>query len=262
MNSIDQAAYNSPWYLLHPAVKLGLTLAILVVVLALDSRTISCLVILAIFALLVGKARVSWRLYLGLMAIPLVFLTVGCVSVAITNSTLSTGIWPGVYAGGMWWGVSPQSLQEAINLLLRSLACVSAMYLLALTTPVVQLVYVLRLFKLPGVAVDLMGLIYMNIFIFLQTAQDIYVAQQSRCGYRGFAGHLTSLTALLSNLFIKNLQRSNACYDALLARGFKGSLQVLDEQYIVRPLHLALSGMFIASLILIHSYGGWICTLI
>ncbi len=156
----------------------------------------------------------------------------------------------------MWWGVSFQSLQEALNLFCRSLACVSAMYLLALTTPVVQLVYALRLFRLPGIVADLMGLIYLHIGIFLKTARDIYIAQQARCGYQGFAGHLHSLTALLGNLFIKNLARSNACYDALLARGFKGSLQVLDEQYTVKPLHLALSSLFIAGLVLISSFGG------
>lgn len=156
----------------------------------------------------------------------------------------------------MWWGISPRSLQEALNLFFRSLACVSAMYLLTLTTPVVQLVYALRLFRLPGIVADLMGLIYWYIGIFLQTARDIYIAQQARCGYQGFAGHLHSLTALLSNLFIKNLARSNACYDALLARGFKGSLRVLDEQYTVKPLYLALSSLFIAGLVLISSFGG------
>jgi cobalt/nickel transport system permease protein len=256
MNRIDQAAYNSSWYLLHPAIKLGLTIALMVAVLALDSRMVSSLVILAVFILLIGTARVSWRLYLGLMSIPLLFLVVGCATVAITSSNSSSSICAGVYVGGMWWGVSPQSLQEAANLFFRSLACVSAMYLLALTTPVVQLVYVLRLFRLPGIVADLMGLIYMHIGTFLQTARDIYIAQQARCGYQGFAGHLQSLTALLSNLFIKNLARSNACYDALLARGFKGSLRVLDEQYTVKPLYLALSSLFIACLVLISSFGG------
>ncbi len=256
MNSIDQTAYNSPWYSLHPAVKLGLTIALLAAVLVLDSRIVSAVVIVAVFALLVGIARVSWRLYMGLMTVPLLFLLVGCAAVAISSSLSASGIWPGVYIGGMWWGVSFQSLQEALNLFCRSLACVSAMYLLALTTPVVQLVYALRLFRLPGIVADLMGLIYLHIGIFLKTARDIYIAQQARCGYQGFAGHLHSLTALLGNLFIKNLARSNACYDALLARGFKGSLQVLDEQYTVKPLHLALSSLFIAGLVLISSFGG------
>lgn len=262
MNGIDQAAYSSPWYPLHPAVKLGLALATLLVVLALDSRMVSLLVLLAMSALVVFSARVSWRFYLGLMAIPLLFLITGCITVAVTSNIQPYGVWPGVYLGGMWWGVSDGSLNQALTLLLRCLACVSAMYLLALTTPVVQLVYVMRLLKLPAVVGDLMGLIYMNIFTILQTAQDIYVAQQSRCGYQGFSGHLSSLSALLSSLFLKNLQRNNACYDALMARGFNGSLQVLEEQYIVKPLHLAAGGAFIASLFLIYTCGGWICTLI
>ena len=54
MNSIDQTAYNSPWYSLHPAVKLGLTIALLAAVLVLDSRIVSAVVIVAVFALLVG----------------------------------------------------------------------------------------------------------------------------------------------------------------------------------------------------------------
>jgi cobalt/nickel transport system permease protein len=262
MNSIDQAAYCSPWCPLHPLVKVSLAMATLLVVLVLDSRMVSLFALFAISALVVFAARVSRRLYLGLMSIPLFFLLMGCATVAVNSSIQPDGIWPGLYIGGMWWGVSEASLQQAVNLLLRCLASVSVMYLLALTTPVVQLVYVMRLLKFPAVAAELTGLIYINIFAFLQTMQDIYVAQQSRGGYQGFRGCMQSLSALLSSLFIKHLQRNNACYDALLARGFDGSLQVLEEEYIVKPLHFAAGAVFITSLFLINSWGGWLCTLI
>ncbi|MGI6436056.1 MAG: cobalt ECF transporter T component CbiQ [Syntrophomonadaceae bacterium] len=261
MNRIDQTAYCSPWCPLHPLVKVSLAMATLLVVLVLDSRMVSLFALFAISALVVFAARVSRRLYLGLMSIPLFFLLMGCATVAVNSSIQPDGIWPGLYIGGMWWGVSEASLQQAVNLLLRCLASVSAMYLLALTTPVVQLVYVMRLLKFPSVAADLTGLIYINIFTFLQTAQDIYIAQQSRCGYQSFRGYLNSLSALLSSLFIKNLQRNNSCCDALLARGFDGSLQVLEEEYIVKPLHFAAGAAFIASLFLIYCWGGWLCTL-
>lgn len=256
MNSIDQAAYNSPWYSIHPAVKSGLVAATLVLVLALDSRNISLLVLLLMSSLVIVSARISWRLYLSLMVIPLVFLVAGCTTVAVTNNIQPHVLWPHIYAGGLWWGISDGSLHQALNLLLRCMACVSAMYLLTLTTPVVQLVYVMRLVKIPDVVTDLTGLIYLNIFTFLQTAQDIYTAQQSRCGYRGFKGRLTSLSALVGNLFLKNLHKTNACYDALLSRGFDGSLEVLEEPYILKPIHMAAVGTFIIIMLLIHILGG------
>ncbi len=256
MIRIDQAAYSSPWYSFHPAVKLGLVAASLLLVLALDTEIISISVLLSMSLLVILAARVSWRFYLNLMLIPLCFLVAGCAAVAVTNSIQPHGLWPAVYAGGLWWGISDGSWHQAQALMLRCLACVSAMYLLALTTPVVQLVYVMRMLKIPDVITDLTGLIYINIFTFLQTAQDIYIAQQSRCGYRGFKGQFSSLSALVSNLFLKNLHRTSACYDGLLARGFNGSLEVLEEPYIFKPVHLAAVSIFISSLLMIYFYGG------
>lgn len=256
MHGIDQYAYNSPWLNIHPGEKLALALGTMVMVLGLQSLWVSVLVLLGMSLLIVGSARIPVRFYLELMLVPMVFLSAGCAAVVLTTAHTADSLWKGWFVAGQWWGISQASLAYAGALLLRSLACVSCLYLLALTTPVTQLVFILRRLRLPAVIADLMGLIYINVFMFLQTAQDIRIAQQSRGGYQNLTGQMRNLSVLAGNIFIKNLERSNASYNALLARGYDGQLQVLEEAYVVSPLRITCMGGIAAGFITILLWGG------
>jgi cobalt/nickel transport system permease protein len=73
-----------------------------------------------------------------------------------------------------------------------------------------------------------MGLIYKSIFVLLETAQQIYVSQDARLGYRSVRRGYSSLGQLISTLFIKSLHRSERLYISLESRGYTGDLRVLE----------------------------------
>jgi cobalt/nickel transport system permease protein len=151
-------------------------------------------------------------------------------------------------------GTSRASLAQALNLLAKSLAAVSCLSFLALTTPMVQIIYICRRIKIPTVIIDLMVLVYFNIFVFLAKAEEIHTAQLSRCGYRGFRGSIKSLSLLGASLFVKGLKTSRESFDCMQARCFSGQYRVIEDAYYPNPKNLAAILGFDLLLIAVHLF--------
>jgi cobalt/nickel transport system permease protein len=231
---IDRYAYASYLRDMHPADKFSLAVITLLLVLLVDSPGISGLVIIVMFLIVIFGAGVKCKHYLQMMMIPMAFLLVGCATIALDISRQQNQYNHAMVLGQIWIGSSYNSLVAALNLLLRSLAATTCLYFLALTTPMVQIIFVLRKMKLPGVVLDLMLLTYSSIFIFWKTAQHIYTAQLSRSGYGNFTGTMRALAGLGSNLIIKCIKNTDQAYQSLLSRGFAGELNVLEDDYTFR----------------------------
>lgn len=255
MNTIDHYAYISPLRRVHPGEKALLALLTIVMVLALDSLLVSGMVFFIISLLLLFPGRVAFRVYRGLLLVPLLFLLVGCAAIAVAIQTEYESLLATVKVGPYWIGVSSNSLLAGAALFWRCLACVACMYFLALTTPVTQMVYILRRVKLPSTLIDVMSLIYIAIFDFLATAVEIRVAQQSRCGYDRFSAGMRSLSTLSYQMFVKFLHKSDQSYDALLARGFAGSLLVLEESFVWKRRNVMAIVAFNLLLVMFKNYG-------
>lgn len=255
MINIDRYAYASYLRDMHPADKFSLTVMTMLLIMLVDSPGISGMVIVIMSLIVILGAGVKYRHYLQMMMIPMAFLLVGCATIAFDISLQPKQYSHSMVWGQVWIGFSANSLREALNLMLRSLAATTCLYFLALTTPMVQIIFVLRKMKLPGVVVDLMLLTYSSIFIFWQTAQHIYTAQLSRSGYRNFSGTMRALAGLGSNLIIKCIKNSDQAYQALLSRGFTGQLTVLEEDNTFRKTNLYPIFIFESALLGIYLLG-------
>lgn len=90
---------------------------------------------------------------------------------------------------------------------------------------------VLRRLRLPKLMVEMMGLIYRFIFVLLETAATMLIAQNSRLGYINLRTGYRSMGSMVSVLFIRAYKRSNELYTSLEARGYDGEIKVLEETY-------------------------------
>ncbi len=255
MIGIDQIAYCSPLKDMHPVEKMVLAISTLLLVISMDSYLLSVLVLSLMSYLLLVKARVEGRFFLKIMAIPMGFLLMGCLTVAISLGNHLTDYIYCLNWGAIQLGVTADSLSQAGHLLVKSLAAVSCLYFLALTTPITQLIYILRRLKMPPVLIDLVTIIYSNIFMLLRTVEEIYVAQLSRGGYRGFMGSMKSLALLCSNLLMKSLKASEDAYNCLVSRGFAGHFRVVEEAYYFKALNMGAILGFDVLLFLLHYSG-------
>lgn len=92
----------------------------------------------------------------------------------------------------------------------------------------------MRKFKVPGLFIELMLLIYRYIFVLLDTAHSISVSQDSRLGNKDYKTSLKSFSQMVSALFVRSVKRSRYLFDAMEARGYDGEIKVLEEH---RPIN-------------------------
>ena len=105
--------------------------------------------------------------------------------------------------------------------------------MMTLSTPMGDILSVLRRMHVPGLIVELMHLIYRYIFLLSDINNMQKDAAASRMGYHNFRSSLRSFSYGLSNLLILALRRANASFDAMEARGYDGELRILEDVHSV-----------------------------
>ena len=257
MISIDKYAYSSKLKHTDPMQKLVFALLTLAVCIWADRNIISIAVIFIMGSMTVLRGGTSFRFFIKLLLVPMFFLLIGVFTIAVNASEKPELLLAAIPVAGTWIGFSRMGLQDALQLFLKASGAVSCLYFLSLSTPMVDLLTVLRRLRLPKLLIELMGLVYRFIFVLLETADTMITAQDSRLGYSNLSSAYRSLAALASTLFIRAYKRSDDLYTALEARGYDGELNVLEESFethwtkyippVTVNLFLILSALFLKS---------------
>lgn len=179
----------------------------------------------ALFALLtLGVARVSWRVYLAILVPALFFLALSAVSLALSLA------W-----GDSWRDVSvsfpPHQIALAALVCTRSLASLCAMLFLTLTTPLGDMIALLRRCRTPELLIDILVLGYRSLFVMAQVVSDTRTAQASRLGYVTNRRALSSLGVLIAHATSQLWHRAGELHTAALARAGGGALRFADHDF-------------------------------
>ena len=153
--------------------------------------------------------------FTGVIAVPALFLTSGDPSFRLPL---------------LHWAVTHQGLRSASFLVLRAETAATLAALLILCTPGAQLLRALRWFRLPAVVVTIAGMTYRYLFLFVQTAQEMFEAREARLiGVLEPADRRRLAAASAGLLLGKSLQLSGEVHLAMQARGFRGDIRLLDD---------------------------------
>jgi cobalt/nickel transport system permease protein len=251
---IDRYAYSNRIRTVDPAYKAGLAFIVLMLCLLLSEPLVGMMAVGWMFLLAVRLAGIPVRTFGRVLLAEAAFLVLATVGVVISLSVRDpSGIsaWM-VRLGPIWISSSPEAVSQAIILVTRALGAASAMNFLALTTPLIDIVELLRRWYVPLILIDLMTVIYRFIFVLLETLNRIYIAQDSRLGYHtSYFRAMNSAAMLGSRLFIDAFQRSQRLQLALESRGYDGGdLRVLPSRYTFGHSLVWLSGAAVVSLVL------------
>lgn len=217
---------------LDPRVKLLGALAVLLAV----SLSHNLLIIAALYLLTLPVAAASgvpmdfyfkrvWvfmPFFTGIIAIPALFNAFTPGEALVTLLDLSS---PRIYLAVTYPGVI-----TAAFLLLRVGTSVSIGVLLILTTRWTSLLRALRVLRVPQSFVLILGMTYRYIYVFLNAANDMFLARKSRMvGRLSPAEDRKWLAASMGALLSKSYDLSDEVYLAMQSRGFRGEVLVLDE---------------------------------
>ena len=216
----DRYAYLSRLRRVDPVAKVWTALAVLLLCLFSESIAVGLvtLVVMGVLNVALGGQRPGTVLHF--MKVPLAFLVIGCLTIVLRPlGAEEPALWAVWLFGRFRWGISGAYLRMGLMVFCKAMGAISAMYFLALNTPMTDLVLALERLHVPKLLVELMELIYRFIFVLMDAAGRIRVAQEDHMG------------DLVSLVFLRAWRKGDKVYTALESRGYDGSLTPLSAAY-------------------------------
>lgn len=213
------------------------------------------------FALMMGGALIARLDPLNVLRRSLVALPFAAAAAALIFTI------PGPVLGHLpliGWPISAGGLVRFVSIALKSTISVQAAVLLITTTPFTDILWALGALRLPKVLVAIVSFMYRYLFLMAEEAVRLSRARDARSaaisGHPAYGGSLIfrarTTGRLIGNLFARSFARSERIYQAMLARGYRGEIRLLnppplrarDVLMALIPLLLGV-GLLIASLL-------------
>lgn len=172
-------------------------------------------------------AGIPLRAYLKLLKIPSLFLVLSMITILVSISKDDIFLYSFKFFN-THIGIMKDSLEISLKLFTTVLASVSSSFFLSLTTPLVDIIGVLKKIKIPDIMIELLILIYRFIFIFLEESKAIYNAQEIRFGHISFKKSLKSTSLLIRSLLLRVLLRYKDMVISLECKLYDGKFKTGD----------------------------------
>ncbi len=246
--AIDFYAYHSPMRAWNPTLKVWSAVLFIILCIILDNGYVSFFLMLSMSYMIIQKGKVHIYEYFSLLKIPLFFILAGSIAIAVEIGTRPAGIYY-FPVGQIYIYITGQSVHRMLRVMLNAFAAVSALYMMTLSTPMGEVITVLRRAHLPQLITELMYMIYRFIFILLDTQCRIYNAAESRLGYCDFRTSCHTFAYSMGNLLVLSLQKSRHYFNAMESRCYNGVLSFMEAEKEIKKIQL--SGMLIIALLMI-----------
>jgi len=248
---IDSLAYTNRLRGLPPMHKFGFAIALLIGSL-IAPLVVQVLISLWIALWIVVYAGIPGMLYLRLLSLPLGFWLTSLPAFVINGiglnhqQALQWDIWRGwgIPVGNFYLYISQTGLHQVSLLLARALASTSCLYFILLTIPFTEILQILRQLRCPPLLTELLMLMYRFIFSVMAIADEIWIAQNARSGYRTWKRGMQSLGILIGQLLQRTLESYRQVSLSLAARGFTGDLRVSHSRSYQSSRRYTLEALF------------------
>lgn len=220
----ELSAYTNRWRRVSPVAKGCFSLCGMAAAFAAGSPRTALLIAFILSTATIAGAGIPMARYLRVAAPPLLFLLASGLSLVISLDFSGPAHGLSLHTATAEW----PRIAQACG---RSLACLAALLFLALTTPLPDIISLLRRCKAPETLLDLMTLCYRTLFVLSEAVHETLTAQSARLGYATLRLSLRSLGGLVANLTVQVWQRSMTLHLAALARNSDGALRFLENSY-------------------------------
>jgi cobalt/nickel transport system permease protein len=216
---IDRNAQTNRWRRVPAIDKAAFALGMMIVSLCTPGWAVQGMIILIMLASLLFGAGVALRALLSCAAIPLGFIAASSLAQIVTLHFAR-----GVPVLGLSWN----ELVPVAHVALRSFACVSALLWLALTTPLTDILQLLRRMGVGSEISDIALMMFRFIWLTLDCLDSGVQSQANRLGYSGYRRGLHSMGLLMAALLPRVLSRARRLEAGLAARGYQGELRFIQ----------------------------------
>ncbi|WP_277058620.1 cobalt ECF transporter T component CbiQ [Trichlorobacter lovleyi] len=220
---IDQSAYSNRWRQVSPAAKAVFCLSGMTAAFAARSPWLATAVAVCIAATTIIGAGIPVGRYLRTAAPPLCFLGISSLTLIVSFDGI-----PGL-GNGQNITLTSAGIDQAAQLCGRAVASLASLLFLALTTPMTEIISLLRRLKLPDLLLDMTIIGYRMLFVFSDVTHQIRTAQAARLGYASNRHTIRSLGQLIAAVTLQVWQRAAVLELAAQARCTNGTLRFLSS---------------------------------
>lgn len=257
---IDTLAYSSRLRQLPPEHKLLFAITLLLITYA-AQVPVQLAIAGWISIWTVIYAGIPTSVYLRLLSITTAFWLTSLPALIISGtdlphlSSVQADVWQGFTWGNYYLYLSQQGMQQAGELGARAIASTACIYFVILTIPFTEIISVLRRIGCPALLTELMMMMYRFIFVLLKTARELWIAQQSRGGYRTRKLWMKSLGLLIGQLLRRTLENYRQVSLTLNSRGFTGDFRVCHSRQYQPSRRYSFEALFGCTLLVMLT--GW-----
>ena len=197
--------------------------------------------------------KISLKKYIDFFKVPIIFLL---ISVAVININFSKNITDFYYfnIGDLYIYTTDENIKKSCILFWRALSGVSSMYMLALSTPLNEIIYVMKKARTPKIIIELMYLVYRFIFIMRDSYKSMRKSIESRLGFRDYRTSLLSFGKIISNILIVSLRKANSFYDSMESRCYRGEIRFFIKEKRINKKVIIGMGLSIIYLIVLYIF--------
>ena len=251
--TLEYYSYNSKINSWNPHLKFWYSMVLIVLGIILSNIYISISIVFICDFITIFLGKISLKKYIDFFKVPIIFLL---ISVAVININFSKNITDFYYfnIGDLYIYTTDENIKKSCILFWRALSGVSSMYMLALSTPLNEIIYVIKKVRTPQIIIELMYLVYRFIFIMRDSYKSMRKSIESRLGFIDYRTSLLSFGKIISNILIISLRKSNSFYDAMESRCYRGEIIFfLKEKKIDKKVIIGM-GLSIIYLIVLYIF--------
>ena len=242
--SSDELAQISRLKKVNPTLKFWMSLALTVISVASKNPYTGLFLMLAMFIIAVIVGGTSINRYIQTIVLPVSFLLIGGLALLFEVSSGPTGVL-NLNVFGFWLIVSENAQSQTALVISRAFGAVSCLCALSISTPMPDIIGVLRRARCPGFIIDLMYLIYRYIFILMSLHHEMRNAARSRLGFRGYRTSLRATGKIYASLLARSFQFAGRNFDAMESRCYDSGIVFLEHWNRVTLLHGCFSAMLL-----------------
>jgi len=199
---------------------------------------------LVMMSLAVFVGRLKLHHYVQIIALPVSFLLIAGIALIVEVSPEPIGV-INLPVFGSWLSITETAQERTALVVSRALGAVSCLTLLSVTTPMPDIIGVLRKARCPDLIIDLMYLIYRYIFILLNLSHHMHDAARSRLGFINYRTSIRTTGQIYANLLSRSYNFAGRNFDAMESRLYDTGIRFLEQKHKLTSLEIVIAAAVI-----------------
>lgn len=247
---IDQLAVRSGLAKFNPDLKIVVGIGSLIICLLSKNCVSAVIAAFVMIFLTVHFGKIKCKDYWHMIMIPFTFIALSGIVILVDFSKVQGGVID-IPFFTIYLSITKTTIISAASVSIKAFCGICCLYMISLSTPLYEIIGVLKRCRVPKIIIELMYLMYRFIFILLDAFHNMNLSAETRLGYITLQRSYQSFFGVCSNLLVVAFKKASQSFDAMEARGYDGIIAFIEKKKPITRKQIVVVGIYFISLIMI-----------